>query len=438
MTPLMAGYASARFQRWSAILSLLGKAAQIGAKTLKIGLVWQSYYPWDVRIEKFARALRDAGHEPYILSKKRPGQEVREEVDGVAIRRFELTTFHTLDEILSYHFPFNIAWTKWLTRVVQADELNMLIVRDIPLFYPSYLVGRRLQIPVGLDMAENYPAAVAAWGKSRLSHYFTRSYRLLKIVERVAVRRAAFVLVVTPVQVKRLTSQYGIASGKIVVVSNTPDLEVIQQVKSEVSTEVRSTDDPVRIVYTGGLGPHRGIETLIRAVNILWSNGYSVRLRIIGSAHDMTYEERLRRLAKGLKLENIVVFTGQVPHRVVYREIAAADICVIPHLVSEHVNTTIPNKLFDYMGLGKPCVVSDAEPLKAIVLDAKCGLVFQSGDEGDLARVLARLIDNPTERLVFGRNGAHAVQTRYNWEADKAQLLRVVGSYRSISTNVLG
>ena len=177
---------------------------------------------------------------------------------------------------------------------------------------------------------------------------------------------------------------------------------------------------------------------MIRAVHILWSNGYSVRLRIIGSAHDMTYEERLRRLAKGLKLENIVVFTGQVPHRVVYREIAAADICVIPHLVSEHVNTTIPNKLFDYMGLGKPCVVSDAEPLKAIVLDAKCGLVFQSGDEGDLARVLARLIDNPTERLVFGRNGAHAVQTRYNWEADKAQLLRVVGSYRSISTNVLG
>src|SRR5690606_39338447 len=61
----------------------------------------------------------------------------------------------------------DLAWTKWLTRVVQADELNMLIVRDIPLFYPSYLVGRRLQIPVGLDMAENYPAAVAAWGKSR-------------------------------------------------------------------------------------------------------------------------------------------------------------------------------------------------------------------------------------------------------------------------------
>jgi glycosyltransferase involved in cell wall biosynthesis len=107
-------------------------------------------------------------------------------------------------------------------------------------------------------------------------------------------------------------------------------------------------------------------------------------------------------------------------------------------------NTTIPNKLFDYMAAGLPVVTSDNVPCARIVREAKCGEIFRAKDPGDLALALARLND-PVLRQAEGNAGAAAIQQKYNWEDDAAVLVNAIqhtvadsggrghGSVRSLS-----
>ena len=54
---------------------------------MKVGIIWKNDYPWDVRVEKIARALLSSGHEVYILSANVQGLARSELLDGLHIRR---------------------------------------------------------------------------------------------------------------------------------------------------------------------------------------------------------------------------------------------------------------------------------------------------------------------------------------------------------------
>ena len=51
------------------------------------------------------------------------------------------------------------------------------------------------------------------------------------------------------------------------------------------------------------------------------------------------------------------------------------DVGLVPHHADEAWNTTIPNKLFDYMAAGLPVISSDARPCARILRSTGAGLI---------------------------------------------------------------
>jgi glycosyltransferase involved in cell wall biosynthesis len=102
---------------------------------------------------------------------------------------------------------------------------------------------------------------------------------------------------------------------------------------------------------------------------------------------------------------------------------------VIPHHSNEHTNTTIPNKVFDFMACGKPVIVSDARPLKRIVEKSGCGVTFQAENGDDFAGKLISLIRGRTGEQM-GLRGKRAVREIYNWEKDGEILDQIFKSWR--------
>src|SRR5690606_5466529 len=98
---------------------------------------------------------------------------------------------------------------------------------------------------------------------------------------------------------------------------------------------------------------------------------------------------------------------------------------VIPHFSNDSWNSTIPNKLFDYMAAGIPVLTADARPAARVVRQSGCGGVFESGNADAMARAIASLAD-PKFRRRCGANGRQAIQDRYNWEIDAQRLLEAV------------
>src|SRR5262249_23622766 len=118
------------------------------------------------------------------------------------------------------------------------------------------------------------------------------------------------------------------------------------------------------LVYLGLLEWPRGIETAIRAIASVRNRIPGVLLLIIGSGR---HEREFRSLVEQLDLQRHVRFLGWLPYADGIRAIDASDIGLVPHHTTESWNSTIPNKLFDYMSMGKPVIASNARPVERIV-----------------------------------------------------------------------
>ena len=83
----------------------------------------------------------------------------------------------------------------------------------------------------------------------------------------------------------------------------------------------------------------------------------------------------------------------------------------------------LPNKLFEYLALGIPSVVSAHPTLKATFGD-DCVRYFQPGDEKDLARQILELYHNPEKRAELVSHATELYRT-YQWSSMKYEYLKV-------------
>ena len=80
-----------------------------------------------------------------------------------------------------------------------------------------------------------------------------------------------------------------------------------------------------------------------------------------------------------------------------------------------HHDTTYANKIFQYMALGKPLVVSDCPAQETLVKDVNCGLVHEAANSDDLAVKLNQLLEDSGLATQLGLNGKQAVNESLDW-----------------------
>lgn len=183
---------------------------------------------------------------------------------------------------------------------------------------------------------------------------------------------------------------------------------------------------PPQLVYFGSVSERRGLRIMLEAVGYLRDWGAAVRLDVLGPFAAGTDRDLALTFCADHHLDNWVFFSdGRVPHAEGLRRIAAADVglCVLqpdPNYVA-----SLPTKLFEYMMMGVPAVVSDFPLWRAIVQDADCGIAVDPTDPGAVARGVKSLLDDPERRTRMGENGRQAVLDKYNWETESRRLLRL-------------
>jgi glycosyltransferase involved in cell wall biosynthesis len=177
------------------------------------------------------------------------------------------------------------------------------------------------------------------------------------------------------------------------------------------------------MVYLGLLEKARGVAAGVEAVAICRSRGTRIRFTVIGEGRGRRHFEALAQRL-GLRSDD-VQFHGFMPYEQALSVVARCDVGLIPHLPSESWNSTIPNKLFDYMAAGLSVLTSDAAPTRRVVEQTGCGLWFRGGDPGHLADQLGAL-SRERDRGRRGAAGRAAVRERFNWEADSSRLLDAV------------
>jgi glycosyltransferase involved in cell wall biosynthesis len=390
-------------------------------------------YPPDVRVRKEADALRAAGHRVTVVCRGPTDRPRRETVAGVRVVRLDRRSRRGhLVEAASAAVNLGTAvhprWLLALRRVNQIRPVDAVHVHDLPLAGTALVARRVLRVPVVLDCHENYPAAVAQWRRAsersflgRLKHgaFPLRRWRAL---ERRWVSRADHVLAVVDEARDHFVDDCGAAPGDVTVVSNTVDLAGFDAATTTLPDDLPRPDPrEFTVGYVGGFGPHRGLDTAVRAVA---HDDPDTHLLLVGGGGGTT-EADLRELICEHDAGDRVTITGWVDFAHVPAYVAACDVCLVPHARTEHTETTVPHKLFQYMALRRPVVVTDVAPLARLVGETDAGVVVPADDPAALAAAVARLRDDPAERRRLGANGRAAVERHYNWPRDAARLRAV-------------
>ena len=400
---------------------------------MKIAKVWNNRYAWDTRIEKISASLSSEGHDIHLVCNDGVNEIEAKRISRLSIHRLPGTTLRKLRGIISAPLFFNPFWFITLWRVVRREGIELILVRDLPLVPVGIMVGAICRIPVIFDMAENYPAM---WreltdrrGVRRLTNFVLRNPWVASVVESWCVRHADHTFVVVEESLERLLAN-GADGSRISIVGNTPPLTDAASVRdSGDASHDSDADQKFTLMYTGFVDNCRGLETAIRAMPELRATVSNIELVVAGGGEEPLLN-KLRDLGNELGLADCLEFTGWLPHNEMPAYIRSGDVCIVPHDSTEMVNSTIPNKLFDYMYARKSVLVSDAKPLKRIVEQFNCGEVFHAQDPKSFASAVLRLRDAAVRRK-HGENGRAAIVSACNWEIDSALLNEVIRHFSS-------
>jgi glycosyltransferase involved in cell wall biosynthesis len=172
--------------------------------------------------------------------------------------------------------------------------------------------------------------------------------------------------------------------------------------------------------YIGVIGQQEGMDLLVAAVDhLIRQQGYTdLHVVIVGfGSHLLQVEADVARRG----LEAHFTFTGALYGEKLLAALNAIDIGLATDPKNAMNDISTMNKVMEYMTLGKPLVQFDLIEGRASAGEAS--LYAKPNDPVDLARQIARLIEDLALRTRLGEIGRARVQERLSWAHSVPQLL---------------
>ncbi len=392
---------------------------------MNIGMVLGKDFPPDIRVEKESRALIRAGFNVFLLCRRKENKKLLEDINGLIIKRIDLrksTPCFYLNLLYFYLTFYHPVWAREIEKFILEKNIDALHVHDLPFVGTALKIGEARNIPVVADLHEMYPAALAASETPLWRRFYFENPKRWEKLEKKCLKEVDKIIVVVDEAKGKILKNYNINLNKITVVSNTADVNFFTSLPLDEEL-IKKYREKYRnnffVSYIGGFESHRGLDVAVKAMTLITKKNLDVKLLLVGGKAN---EAGLRNLAKKINLEEKIIFTGWQPAEKLPTFISLSNICLVPHHKTPHTDSTIPHKLFQYMLMKKPVIVSNCKPLERIVNETKAGLVFQAGNFQDLAEKIIQIYKNPDQ---YGENGYQAVLEKYNWEREAEKLIEL-------------
>jgi glycosyltransferase involved in cell wall biosynthesis len=381
----------------------------------RICLVRNGYYPDDPRSHKEVLALTEAGYVVDVICLRNKGQSFREHINSTRVYRIPLT--HKRTSIHRYFFQYGFSFLIFSLILAifhmhrQYQCIHVATMPDFLVF--TTLLPRMFNAKVLLDLHEPTPEL---W----VTKYGNRHRKLLKLqtkIEQYAIHYADATITVTDELRDRIIER-GADRKKISIVRNVCDENIFSNFMQKQSVQEKKE---FCLITHGSIEERYGHEEIIRAVALLRDRIPNFRLEIPGSGE---YVTQLKELVKKLSCQDIVDFPGFVSLNELVRRLQNADAGVIAMRRSPYSELIDTNKMYEYMILHKPIIISRLQPV-AHKFDDSCVKFFEPGNSKDLARCILELYYDLDRGKTLAVNAYKRYETM-RWENDKKVYLNVV------------
>ncbi len=178
-----------------------------------------------------------------------------------------------------------------------------------------------------------------------------------------------------------------------------------------------------RILYVGRLAAVKGLPVLLEALAMIRQARPNIMLTIAGDGPDRS---NLEQMSRELNLQHHVRFVGYCSQAQVREHLKQTDVFVMSSFAEG-----VPVVLMEALASGVPVVATRIAGVGELVENGISGFTVPPGNPVSLAEAIERLLDDPTLRQQFGRNGRRHVEEHFDIRREAARLLQIMIAARN-------
>jgi D-inositol-3-phosphate glycosyltransferase len=246
------------------------------------------------------------------------------------------------------------------------------------------------------------------------------------IGEEQVVKASAGLIANTDAEAASLVSLYDACPDNVFVVAPGVDLENFSPADGKAAARVRLdiAPDAIMLTFVGRIQPHKGPDVLLRAAAEMVTHSPHLRAKLAvvimgGTSGSINELEKIKSLAKFLKIEDITHFVNPVSRQVLPHWYRASDLVCVPSY-SESFGLVA----LEAQACGTPVVATAIGGLRTAVSDGISGSLVDGHDPKAWSAVISRLITEPQRRLLLSM-GAIEHASHFGWENTARKTLDV-------------
>ncbi len=373
--------------------------------------------PFDRRVWMEATALAGAGYAVSVISPKGKGFERdRETIDGVEVYRHDLPVEgHSPVSYFREYSTALLAESRLAHRIYREKPFDVIHVCNPPDLMFLFAAWFRLRhgVRVIFDHHDINPELYEAKFGRRDAFY-----ALMRLAERCTFLTAN-VVITTGESYRAIALSRGRKRPQdVFIVRSAPDLSKFEPV-APVAAYKRGRR--YLVGYVGVMGPQEGIDYLLQAVSLIVKDQArdDISFMLIGGGPSC---DDLVAMAHDLGIDGYVEFPGRVPDDELIARLSTCDVCVNPDPYNAFNDSSVMNKVLEYMALKRPVVQFDLTEGRRSAGDAAA--YARRNDVADLANTIVGLLDDEQRRSRMGEDGYRRMRDQLEWRHQVPKLLQ--------------
>ncbi len=363
-----------------------------------------------------SRRLKQKGADVSVLVPHHPGSKRFEVVDGMRIHRFRYFFPSSLERLcygagilpnmkksflakLQLHFLVK-AELFALWSVARKEKPDLIHAHWIlPQGFTAAIVSKILGIPVVVT--------------AHAGDVFPLNNFLFRSVSRVALNSAAAITVnsaFTKSAVAKITKK------PISIIPMGVDLKLFSSASSAAAAAVRKkySVKGKMLLFVGRLAEKKGVTYLISAMAAVAKQNPGIKLVVVGDGPE---KQALEQQVQKLSLSASVAFAGSVSNSDLPAYYKAADIFVLPSIVTKSGDTEgLGVVLLEAVAAGVPVIASNVGGIPDIVVDKKTGILVEQKNPGQLVSAITLLLKNSSLRKKLSGEALKHIRMNFDWD----------------------
>jgi glycogen synthase len=249
-------------------------------------------------------------------------------------------------------------------------------------------------------------------------------------IERISYDKSNFIVTVDK-RIRDHVLSYGVPSSKVKSIKNFldtdeffPNINVVESNKIKKKYLGIEEDNTFICLCPRRWVPKNGVEYAIRSWKIVLEKAPNRKLLLVLVGFGQE-ENKLRKLAMDLGINEAVMFICGVDHSFMPYYFGVSDVVLIPSIHIANVEEATSIAALESMAAGKPTIVTNIGGLRELVENEYSGLIVPERNAEALADAIIKMLLNPEIKDSLGKNARNYVILNHGYQKATQEFISI-------------